>query len=542
MRESVIFMSKKILCLVFIFVVACHSATKNGATSLDVKKFNKSQNSYYYYLMSEVKGQSDLAKDSDLFLEQALKKNMDSAFLWSQKAMKEAQKANIDDALKLTQLSLQKNPDDFDALLLLGKLYSTKGKHSEALKTFKTALNQNDQSEEVYNLIAREYIESNDTSSGIQTLKSCITDLPETMTCLYYLASIYLDQKNYNEALKYFILAKQLNPDNPNLLQTIGDIYIQKKQYQKALDIFNQLKQLYPDDMTQSIRLGLIYYELERVDEAISEFEIVQKKFPDSDRMQYYLGLLYIEKKELQTAYNYFDQIKEDSQFFKEALNRQIYILREQGKVENAVALMDKRISKKNQTEEVVALKISILIYEKKYKKALTEINQAMDRFQTSKKYLLQRAIIYEKLGRWDDARADLETLIDIEPDSEQAYNYLGYTMLERGDDIDEALKYINKAVQLKPNDGHIMDSLGWAYYKKKDYQNALKLLQKANRYRPKEPAILEHLGDVYFSLKNKRLARIYYEQAITILDQISMKTDEDEELLKRVHEKLAKF
>jgi tetratricopeptide (TPR) repeat protein len=369
-----------------------------------------------------------------------------------------------------------------------------------------------------------------------------MNEITEAMGCMYYMATIHLSSENYDEALKYFSMIYQLNPESPKLLQAMGDIYIKKKKYNKALEIFAQLKQMEPEDMSSYIRSGLIYFEMKDFDKAVVEFEFVLQKYPDSDRINYFMGVLYADKKNHDKAFSYFDRIGESSLFFFEALNRQIYILREQDKISEAVDLLENKIAKKSDSPDIVGLKVSLLLYAENYKRALAVISQGVSRFKDDDRLLFQRAVIYDKLGQWYQAKQDLHALIAMNPESEHVYNYLGYTMLERGENIDEAIKYITKAMTLKPNDGHIIDSLGWGHFKKGDYDKALELLLKAYQYQPQEPAILEHLGDVYFAMKNKRAARYYYEKALHLLNKISKKTDDDRKILKSVEDKLAQF
>ncbi len=95
--------------------------------------------------------------------------------------------------------------------------------------------------------------------------------------------------------------------------------------------------------------------------------------------------------------------------------------------------------------------------------------------------------------------------------------NYLGYSWLDQNINIPEAFDLIKKAVRLKPNDGYIIDSLGWGYYIQKDYEQALKHLEKAVELRPEDPTLNDHLGDVYWRLGRKLEAQFQWTQALTL-------------------------
>ena len=95
--------------------------------------------------------------------------------------------------------------------------------------------------------------------------------------------------------------------------------------------------------------------------------------------------------------------------------------------------------------------------------------------------------------------------------------NYLGYSWLDQNMNIPEAFDLIKKAVKLRPNDGYIIDSLGWAYYLQKDYEQAVKHLDKAVELRPEDPTLNDHLGDVYWRLGRKLEAKFQWTQALTL-------------------------
>ncbi|MBU0505131.1 tetratricopeptide repeat protein [bacterium] len=530
-----------VLSLIFFTLLISCGVGKSSSTSY-VKKAHKKQNSYYYYMMSQLTNRPETIDESESFLDLALKKDKKSAFLWSQKALAVARNSDWAKALAFAKKAIEKDPHNEETLVLLGKLYAAKKEPQTAISYYKKALALNKQNEEVYNVIAREYLSLNSVGNAYHWLTVCLREVPEAMSCMYYMATIYLEQKNYNMALRYFGMISEQDPDNPKVLQTVGEIYLQQGQYQKALDVFSQLKKLYPQDATYYIRSGLTYYELKQMDEAIEEFLSVVKRFPKSDRVNYFLGLLYMEKKNFDKALVYLDRVSIASPLFKEALSRLLYIMREKNDVYGAVNLIDKKINKKEQTIEFYQLKLSLLVHAQDYKNALKQANDALDRFERHENLLFQRAIILDKINRWHEAKKDLLTILKEHPESEQVLNYLGYTMLEREDNIEEAERYILKALKLKPNDGHVVDSLGWLYFKKEEFDKALRHLHRANLLRPNESAILEHIGDVYFALKNKRMARQFFEKALNLLEALERKSPDDESLLKSIKEKLGAF
>jgi tetratricopeptide (TPR) repeat protein len=124
------------------------------------------------------------------------------------------------------------------------------------------------------------------------------------------------------------------------------------------------------------------------------------------------------------------------------------------------------------------------------------------------------RGIAYERAGMWDKAEADFRKSLALSPDQANVLNYLGYSMIEKRINIPEAMDMIRKAVELKPNDGYIVDSLGWAHYHMGEYEEASKHLERAVELRPEDPIINDHLGDAYWRSGRRLEAKFQWQHA----------------------------
>jgi len=125
------------------------------------------------------------------------------------------------------------------------------------------------------------------------------------------------------------------------------------------------------------------------------------------------------------------------------------------------------------------------------------------------------RAICYEREKQWASAEADFKRVLEIEPDNADALNYLGYTWVDRGENLTQAFDMIKKAIEHEPNSGAIVDSLGWAHYKLGQYSEAKSKLEDAVALSPSSATIIDHLGDVYWKLGRYREAGYQWERAL---------------------------
>ena len=127
------------------------------------------------------------------------------------------------------------------------------------------------------------------------------------------------------------------------------------------------------------------------------------------------------------------------------------------------------------------------------------------------------RGIAYERSDKFPLAEKDFLRALDLNPNQPQVLNYLGYSWVDKGMNLTRALDMIQKAVQASPNDGYIIDSLGWAYYRLGRYSDAVTQLEQAATLRPNDPEINDHLGDAYWKVGRKLEAKFQWNVAYSM-------------------------
>ncbi len=124
------------------------------------------------------------------------------------------------------------------------------------------------------------------------------------------------------------------------------------------------------------------------------------------------------------------------------------------------------------------------------------------------------RGICFERSHEWDKSEADFRMALKLSPDQPLVMNYLGYSWVDMGMNLEPAMAMIRKAVDLRPDDGYIVDSLGWAYFRLGDYQEAVKELERAVSLRSEDPVINDHLGDAYWKAGRTLEAQFQWRHA----------------------------
>jgi tetratricopeptide (TPR) repeat protein len=125
------------------------------------------------------------------------------------------------------------------------------------------------------------------------------------------------------------------------------------------------------------------------------------------------------------------------------------------------------------------------------------------------------RGIAYERSGQWQKAEADFLKALELSPDHPYVLNYLAYSWIEQGVNYDKALEMLKHAVTLRPDDGFIIDSLGWVYYRLGKYDLAVQQLERANELLPTDPVLNDHLGDAYWRVGRHNEARFQWRRAL---------------------------
>ncbi|MFC0199824.1 tetratricopeptide repeat protein [Paracoccus rhizosphaerae] len=166
------------------------------------------------------------------------------------------------------------------------------------------------------------------------------------------------------------------------------------------------------------------------------------------------------------------------------------------------------------------------------YDKALTLLQDAPAEQRWFPLYA--RGIALERSGLFDRAEADLLAALEIRPDQPSLLNYLGYSWIDRGENLERALGMIERAVELSPGDGYILDSLAWAYYRLGRYEEAVSPMEQSIATMASDPLVNDHLGDIYWMVGREREAQIQWRRALSLEPGESGEVDPD-----RIRDKL---
>ena len=223
----------------------------------------------------------------------------------------------------------------------------------------------------------------------------------------------------------------------------------------------------------------------------------------------------------LSTALVLYDAVNPSSPLYWSARLRKAETLDELKRTDEAIALLKQMASERSDQSEPLTRLGDMLRAKKRYNEAASSYSRAVERIgKLTKKHwslLYERGIAYERSKQWPKAEADFLRALKLSPEQPFVLNYLGYSWVDQGLNLDRARGMIERAVRLRPNDGYIVDSLGWVLYRLRDFEGAARRLERAVILRPDDPTINDHLGDAYWRVGRFLEARFQWRRALSL-------------------------
>ena len=243
---------------------------------------------------------------------------------------------------------------------------------------------------------------------------------------------------------------------------------------------------------------------------------------PDFDEVHILLGNLLLNEEHYDTAIEAFRRVPPSSPLRETAQLREAWVHDRRGDTDAAIAMLEAFVADRPDHVEALSTLGDILRGQERFDEAGVRYTAAIDAIdalgEASEKdwfIYFTRGIAYERTKQWPKAEADFFKALELKPDQPQVLNYLGYSWIDRGMHIQRAKAMIERAVEQRPNDGYIVDSLGWVHYLLGNYEQAVSILERAVLLQPSDPTISDHLGDAYWKAGRPIEARFQWSHAL---------------------------
>ncbi len=283
---------------------------------------------------------------------------------------------------------------------------------------------------------------------------------------------------------------------------------------QAAISEFERALALQPGNDSARYGLAILSLSLNDLDRAEAAFRRLYEEGDRGGDAAYYLGTIYEQRDAYGQAQRWYQRVEGGGQAFSSQV-RAARMRYEQGNLAGArQRLDDLRDTYPQMVDQLFAAEGQLLHEAGEYRPALALYNSALAEAPDEADLLYGRSIVYEKLGRIDEAEADLRTMLAQDANDPRALNALGYLLTNHGTRYDEALDYITQALEGDPDNPAILDSMGWVQYRLGNLDRARHYLERAYQAYP-DPEVAAHLGEVLWRQGQRDAARRIWQESL---------------------------
>ena len=321
-------------------------------------------------------------------------------------------------------------------------------------------------------------------------------------------------------------------PEQKEFRTTYARMLIEDGQLNESRTQFKFLLEKNPKDMNLVKTIALLNFNLEQYDEAKRYFKKMLAAGKNDHENNYYLGRVAEAQSKNTDAISKYKKVFRGSHFL-DAQIRIADLYNKADSLEKAVDHLEKTRTSRIKEDIRINLFLAqgeLFFKSKNYQRGMNLYDRALMQYQDNSDLLYSRALMAEKIGRIDLLERDLNMILDKDPNHASALNALGYTWVDHDINLRKGLEYIERALELRPEDPAIIDSMGWAHYKLGNYQQAEIYLRKAMSIFP-DGEIAAHLIELMLSAGKNQEAYKVYNQAIEL--------SPDDENLQKMKERL---
>jgi tetratricopeptide (TPR) repeat protein len=440
---------------------------------------------------------------------------------------------NIPAAIRLYREAQLHDPESETLLLRLGLLYSQQKDYKQAEEILTSLLKKNDKSYFANLYLARVFNQAGNYEKAAQRYESAL-DLNWSKELVLEMADFYSQYKKYDKALLLYqsILAQNKKDEQASLglIQT----YLSLNREKAVFTELARLRTFTKDPVKIDLIESRIYINLGKPAKAEKLLLSLLKK-KKSSQAQYLLAVTYFDQKKLEKSLQTLRNIDPASEQYEDGIFLQLRILRDTKRIDQALALLQKTVADKNLNKPIFYMLLASLYQEKPdLRRGIDVLKEGIALYPDNDQLYFELAITLEKAGKHDQSMEAMEKVLQLKPDHPEALNFIGYSWADANINLNKALAYIKRAILQRPDNGFIRDSLGWVYFRLRDYHQAVDELQKAVSQEPNDPHILEHLGDAYAAMGQKSKAVDAYIKALHLSTQ-----DQDKNVLQKKIEAL---
>lgn len=543
------------------------SSPNIGDQDLALNQGSDLQASYYYLMARRYDSKND-AGQAQKALEKAIAKDPESCFLQREYIICLQKQKKFGQAMALAQNLAEKYPDDVENLLLLARL--KKGDEKDMTILLERILKLAPGDKETFLRLGKLYMDEGMTLKALNLFSRMASVFPG-----YYVAHFYLgetrrmagqpaaaresylkalelepdlmeprfrlidvykamgEEKNKTEIIKVLKEILDADPKNERALIDLGLVYFDTKDFQNADDMFAALGQEVLKNPDLVINIAQILIPEHRYQDAVTVLSQVRKAVPGNADINFFLGMAYEGLKKPDKAIGCYLKVTPDHPQYKKTILSIAFLYRDMNRIKEAIQFLEQHHRQSPSDIDITSYLASFYQADNRHDIAVTMLQRALKESPKNTALLFKLGAVLDTAGQRQDSIETMRTIIRLDPRHASALNYLGYTYAEMGIHLDQALELVHRALEIRPEDGYITDSLGWIYFKKQEYGKAVFYLEKAVELSEYETVIAAHLADAYLKTGQQKKAVSMYQKALD-----NARQDQEKEI-REIKEKL---
>jgi tetratricopeptide (TPR) repeat protein len=367
-------------------------------------------------------------------------------------------------------------------------------------------------------------------SDAERVLGEARADDPDNLSIYVALARSRRERGDRDGEIAVYREILDRTPGHHAALLSLSDMQLKSDDREGATATLEQIEKLHPSDLRSVVRLAFLYYEERRYAEAAERFERVSLATPEEWEVVFFLGIAQRRSGRSDAALATFARIPVESEHYADARTQLAALYERRESYAEALAEVEKANDAKP-SHELALYAATLRSKAGDFDGAVDSLESLLDERPNDDELLYNLGVVYGEADRVDESIGYMRRALGQNPDNASALNYIGYTWAERGTNLDEAESMIARAIELRPEDGYIADSLGWVYYMRarplveegqlteaREYiERALEELERADDLTGGDPVVSEHIGDTYLLLDDKRRALDNFEEALRL-------------------------
>lgn len=509
----------------------------------------------YRYLRARMDALAGNSRGAHEHLESAREHDPSSVFLRTRLARSHLALGETDAAVAEAEAAVGLDAGDPESRRLLAGLYSATGKAAESVREYRKVLELDPGDEQARLYLGAVHLAEGQYREARKHLERYTRDNPRSPLGHYYLGRTLAESQDFARAEESYAAALELLPTSAPVLTEMGLVREFRGRRGAASEAYRKLMEVDPGNEWAKPRLralrtglgglpearaefarlgfqeaapgvartkvGLAYYEVGDLDAAVTELSLALAERPEDHRVRFFLGLAHDRLGDAERAAAQFEGVPPDSDYFVDSRVQLASVHEGRERYAEAAAALRAALDRDpDRRKDLLRFLAEVYRRAKDYANAVETMLTVVDLDPGNPRLHFALGALYDESKDKDKTIEHMRKAIELNPEYAEALNYLGYTYADMDVELDRAEQLIIRALEIEPNDGFYIDSLGWVYYRKGDYRRAIEQLEKAVRLVVDDPVIIEHLGDAYLEDGRPDEALRSYRRALESADE----------------------